>query len=557
MKIRRAAFVLFVLAAARAQAQTADLVLVNGNVVTADERLPKAQAVAIQGERILAVGTNVEVERRKGPKTRVIDLAGKTVVPGLIDGHLHFFRLGADRGNSLDLSEARSEADAAAQVRRLAARLQPGEWITGDGWHTGNWDGQQWPTRRSLDEAAPNNPVFLGGMHSHASWASSKALEAAAITKSMPDPSGGKIFRDRDGEPTGVVLEDAQALLRTKVPARGEPLAESIKKSVRLALSYGFTGAHDMGTTREAIAAYRELIDKGELTFRVNAIPRVVNAGALLDEILAQGATKGYGGHRLTVRGVKVSIDGALGARGAALMAPYGDEPTAIGVIRVPYDQLYFILEKSLRAGFNAALHAIGDRGNQMALDAVEEALRRVPIRDHRIRVEHAQILRPHDLPRFAQLGILASVQWMHCTLDAPWAEKRVGPERIRGGYAWRTLLNTGARLVGGSDEGASSFSPFMGIHAAVTRQDAKGSPPGGWYPEQRLTRYEALKSYTLDPAYASFEEDVLGSITPGKLADLAVLSRDILTIQPEDILKTEALMTIVAGRVVFERDKP
>jgi predicted amidohydrolase YtcJ len=312
-----------------------------------------------------------------------------------------------------------------------------------------------------------------------------------------------------------------------------------------------------MGTTREAIAAYRELIDKGELTFRVNAIPRVVNAGALLDEILAQGATKGYGGHRLTVRGVKVSIDGALGARGAALMAPYSDEPTAIGVIRVPYDQLYFILEKSLRAGFNAALHAIGDRGNQMALDAVEEALRRVPIRDHRIRVEHAQILRPHDLPRFAQLGILASVQWMHCTLDAPWAEKRVGPERIRGGYAWRTLLNTGARLVGGSDEGASSFSPFMGIHAAVTRQDAKGSPPGGWYPEQRLTRYEALKSYTLDPAYASFEEDVLGSITPGKLADLAVLSRDILTIQPEDILKTEALMTIVAGRVVFERDKP
>lgn len=554
MKLHTVAAVALLLGTTHAHAQTADLVLVNANVVTVDERLPKAQAVAIQGERILAVGTNAEVARAKGPRTRVIDLHGLTLVPGLVDGHLHFFRLGADRGRSLDLSEAKSEAEAAAQVRRLAARLQPGEWITGDGWHTGNWERQEWPSRRSLDEAAPNNPVFLGGMHSHASWANSKALEAAGITKSTAAPPGGQIFKDKDGEPSGVLLEDAQALLRSKVPERSEPLQESIKKSVLLALSYGFTGAHDMGTTREAIAAYRELIDKGELTFRINAIPRVVNAGTLLDELLAAGPLKGYGGHRLTVRGVKASIDGALGARGAALLAPYSDEPAAIGVIRIPYDQLYFIVEKSLKAGFNTALHAIGDRGNQMALDAVEQALRRVPTRDHRIRIEHAQIVRAQDLARFAPLGILASVQWIHCTLDMPWAEKRVGPERIRSGYAWRTLLESGARLVGGSDEGASTFSPFLGIHAAVTRQDAKGSPAGGWYPEQKLTRHEALKSYTLDPAYASFEEDVLGSITPGKLADLAVLSKDLLTVPPEEILKTEAVMTIVAGRVVFER---
>jgi predicted amidohydrolase YtcJ len=280
------------------------------------------------------------------------------VVPGLVDGHLHFFRLGADRGRSLDLSEARSEEEAAAQVRRLAARLKPGEWITGDNWHTGNWTRAQWPTRKPLDEAAPANPVFLGGMHSHASWANGEALAAAGITRETPDPPGGKIFRDpATGEPTGVLLEDAQRLIRTLVPQSAEPLSESVKKSIRTS-------------------------------------------------------------------------------------------------------------------------------------------------------------------------------------------------------YAWRSLLNTGARLVGGSDEGAKTFSPFMGIHAAVTRQDARGSPPAGWYPEQRLTRYEALKSYTLDPAYAAFQEDVLGSITPGKLADLVVLSRDIMTIPPEEILETEAVMTLVAGEAVFEREK-
>lgn len=537
-----------------APAQTADLELTNANVVTMDAARPRAEAVAIQGERILAVGTAAEIARRRGPATRTIDLRGRTVVPGLIDGHLHFFRLGADRGRALDLSEARSEAEAAAQVRRLAARVPAGEWILGDGWHTGNWASPAWPGRASLDEAAPNHPVFLGGMHSHASWANGKALAAAGITRATPDPSGGTIFRDQAGEPTGVLLEDAQALVRSKLPREDEPLAESIRKSVRLALSYGFTGAHDMGTTREAVAAYRELIDKGELSFRVNAIPRVVNAGALLDEILAAGPLEGYGGNRLSVRGVKVSIDGALGARGAALLAPYSDEPGAIGVIRVPYDQLYFIVEKSLRKGFNVAIHAIGDRGNQMALDAVEQALQRVPTPDHRIRVEHAQVVRPLDLPRFGRLGVLASVQWIHATLDMPWAEARVGSERIRSSYAWRTLLDTGARLVGGSDEGAASFSPFLGLHAAITRQDANGSPPGGFYPDQRLTPYEALRSYTLDAAYASFEEDVKGSIVPGKLADLAVLSKDVLSVPPAEILATEALLTIVGGRVVFER---
>ena len=537
-----------------AAAQTADLILINGNIVTVDERQPSAQAVAIAGERILAVGSNEEIQRLRRGSTRVIDLAGKTVVPGLVDGHLHFVGLGSARGTSLDLNDARSEAEVAAMVRRAAARAQAGEWITGGDWHTGNWEREQWPSKASLDQAAPNHPVLLSGMHGHASWVNSRALEIADITRSTPDPPGGKILRDDKGEPNGILIENAQALVRSRVPASSRvPLTERIRQSVQLSLSFGFTGAHDIGTSLETVDAYKQLINAGDFPFRINAVPRVWNAGPQLDEILARGVIAGYGGNRLTMRGVKLSIDGALGARGAALMAPYSDEPHNIGVIRVPYDQIYFILEKSLKAEFNAALHAIGDRGNQMALDAVEEALRSNPVRDHRIRVEHAQIVRPQDLPRFAQLGIIASVQWMHCTLDMPWAEKRVG-DRVRSGYAWRTLLNHGTRLLGGSDEGARTFSPFMGIHAAVTRQDAKGWPAGGWYPEQRLTRMEALKSYTLDAAYASFEEDVLGSITPGKYADMVVLSKDIMTIPAPEILETQAVMTIVAGKIAFER---
>ena len=540
----------------RANAQTADIALVNGNIITVDESNPHAEALAIQGDRILAVGSNPEIDRLRSTETRVIDLQGKTVVPGFVDGHLHFAGLGTARGRSLELGEAKSEADVAALVRRMARRLEAGEWITGNNWHTGNWSVEEWPAKHSLDEAAPNNPVFLRGMHSHASWANSKALEAAGITSSTPDPPGGKILRrEETGEPTGIFIENAQALVRSKMPPTvRESLTERIRKSIQLALSYGFTGAHDMGTSLETIDAYKELIAADDFPFRINAIPRVVNAGSLLDTILWAGPLTGHGNHRLTVRGVKVSIDGALGSRGAALMKPYEDEPHNIGVIRVPYDQLYYIVEKSLKAGFNVAIHAIGDRGNHMALDAVEQAIQQVPVEDHRIRIEHAQIVRLEDLPRFGELGVLASVQWMHCTLDMPWAEKRVGPERIRGGYAWRTLLNTGARLVGGSDEGPATFSPFMGIHAAVTRQDANGRPEGGWYADQKLTRIEALRSYTLDAAYASFEEDLLGSLTPGKFADIVVLSKDIMTIPASEILETKALLTIVGGKIVFER---
>ncbi len=530
----------------------AETLLVNGNIVTMDVERPSAESIAIAGDRIVGVGSMADLQVLLGPETRVIDLGGQTVVPGLVDGHLHFANLGSG-GQTLDLGEARSEAEAAELVRRRAARTEPGVWITGNNWHTGNWETEAWPTRRSLDEAAPDNPVVLRGMHGHASWANTPALAAAGVVASTPDPLGGKVLKDAEtGYPTGVLIENAQALVRP--PASDEePLTERVKKSVALALSYGFTGAHDMGTNLETVEAYRELIGLGEFPFRINAYPRAVNAG---EEFMRIVMSEPYfdPSFKLQMRGIKVSIDGALGSRGAAMMRPYADEPDNIGVIRVPYDQLYFIVERSLRRGWTLAIHAIGDRGNQMALDAVEQALARVPTEDHRIRIEHAQVLRPEDVPRFARLGVITSWQWMHATLDMPWAETRIGPERLETSYAWRTLMDTGARLVGGSDEGAQTFSPFMGIHAAVTRQDRDGNPQGGWYPDQRLTREEALRSYTVDPAYVAFLEDDLGSLTVGKLADLVVLSKDIMTVPDEEILSIEAVMTMVGGQVVFER---
>lgn len=533
----------------------ADLLLLNGNVVTVDESKPTARAVAITDGRILAVGSTAEMEQYRGAETEVIELDGLTVVPGLVDAHLHFPNLGADRSHLVELDDAGSLEEALALVERRASGLEPGEWLTGSGWHIGNWDVEEWPTAADLDRVAPNNPVSLGGMHSHATWLNSLALAAAGITRSSPDPADGIIQRNQAGEPTGILIENAQWIVREVVPAgQSQPLTERIKRSVALAHSYGFTGTHDIGTSLEAIDAYRALIAASDFPFRVNAVVRIWSPDEVLDSLVSMGPIIAEGNHRLSVRSVKMSIDGALGARGAAMLEPYTDEPGATGVIRVTPETLRQILRKALPAGYTAAMHAIGDRGNRIVLDAVEDVLDEYPVEDHRMRVEHAQIVALEDIPRFAELDLIASFQWIHATLDMPWAEDRVGPERIVGGYAWRTFLDQGIRIVGGSDEGARTFSPFIGMHAAVTRQDGEGLPEGGWFPEQRLTRIEALKSYTLDAAYTAFEEDVLGSITPGKLADLTVLSRDIMTIPAEEILKTVAVMTIVGGEVVYRR---
>jgi predicted amidohydrolase YtcJ len=332
------------------------------------------------------------------------------------------------------------------------------------------------------------------------------------------------------------------------------PLEDRIRQGIRLALSYGFTGAHDMGTSLEAVEAYKSLMASNELPFRVNAYPRVTDAGEALDRLLKAGAYEDDS-LRLHVRGVNVALDGPLSSRQAALLSPYTDDGAATGSLAVAPEELQRIVEKTLEARFSLAIEATGDRANQVALDSVEQALKRVERKDHRIRIQRATVLQPADVPRFAELGILVSPQWIRCTLDMEWAEKRIGPERMATAYAWRTLLAAGARLVGGSDEGVAAFSPFQGFHAAVTRQDAKGRPRNGWYPAQRLTREEALRSYTVEPAFATFQEVRTGILAPGKQADLAVLSRDITTIAPEEILGTEAVLTMVGGDIAFVRE--
>ena len=388
----------------------ADLLLLDGNIVTVDESTPTAEAVAVADGRILAVGSSAEMGAYRGADTEVIELDGLTVVPGLVDAHLHFPNLGADRSRLVELDDAKSVDEAVALVARRVAGLAPGEWLTGSGWHIGNWDVEAWPTAADLDRVAPDNPVSLGGMHSHATWLNSLALESAGITRDRPDPADGIIQRDASGEPTGILIENAQWIVRDVIPAgQSQPLTERIRRSVALAHSYGFTGTHDIGTSLAAIEAYRELIESGDFPFRVNAVVRIWQPDEILDSLVSMGPVIAEGDHRLSVRSIKMSIDGALGARGAALLAPYSDEPDATGVIRVTPETLREILRRALPAGYTAAMHAIGDRGNRIVLDAVEDVLAEHPVDDHRMRVEHAQIVAQEDIPRFAELDLIAS----------------------------------------------------------------------------------------------------------------------------------------------------
>lgn len=537
------------------RAEVADSILTNGNIITVDPDRPAAEALAIRGDRILALGSADEMDRYRNGKTRVIDLAGATAVPGLIDAHLHFPRLGK-RTKELYLDETRSPEEAVEIVRGLVAKAKPGEWITGRGWHTATWN-TDYPDNAALTAASPDNPVYLIGMASHAAWVNQRVLELAGITKSTPNPPGGTIVKQAaTGEPTGVLLETAMDLAGDLLPAETRASKKAdIRLSVETALKLGLTEIHDAGVDAETIDIYEELLGEGELKVRLYVMYSIPDGGEELDAILATPPRIGLGNGMLTLRSVKAFADGALGARGAALLEPYSDQPGATGLVQNSEEELYKIVSKSMGAGYQAAIHAIGDRGNRMVLDAVRKAREAFPGKDARVRIEHAQVLAPEDIPRFAELDVIASMQPIHCTMDMGFAETRVGPERVKGAYAWRSLLESGARLAAGSDTPAFPVhysNPIWGFYAAVSRQDNEGRPPGGWYPEQKVSRLEALKMYTIDAAYAAFEEDVKGTLTPGKLADVTVLSKDILSVPTPEILDAEVLMTIVGGKVMY-----
>ncbi len=528
------------------------MLIVNARVYTADAAFPRAQAIATRGDRIVFVGSNQEALALRGSATRVLDVAGKTVIPGMIDSHGHLGGLGTAL-RTVDLVGSRSYDEVIARVVKRAVDVPAGAWIIGRGWDQNDWPDTRFPTHGRLSGAVGAHPVILTRIDGHAIFANARAMQLAGITKATADPAGGRIIRDPNGEPTGVFVDHAMSLVRRAVPAetRGENRA-GIRLAMRELNRLGLTGMHDAGVSCDAIRLYEEMARANEFTAR-NYVMVAGGNTACLDEMLKLGPRDNIDGKNLlAVRAIKLSADGALGSRGAKLIEPYADEPNHAGLELIPQQFIKDVALRALRSGFQLNVHAIGDGANRSVLDAFESALREVPKANHRFRVEHAQILHAHEIPRFAQLGVIPSMQAVHQTSDMYWAENRLGWTRIQGAYAWRSLLNTGVIIPGGSDFPVESPDPLQSFHAAVSRQDANGWPLGGWQPQQRMTREEALQHLTIWPAYASFRESQVGSITVGKLADIVVLSRDIMTVPVEDILGTHVEITIMNGNIVY-----
>jgi len=525
----------------------ARLLLLNGRIYTMDRSLPRAQAVAIEGNRILAVGSNEEVRGQiKGEGWERLDLEGRAVVPGFIDCHVHFlgFALGLKR---LDFKNAGSLEGALELVRQSAQKSKPGEWITGFGWDHHLWQ-MGFPCKEDLDRVAPENPVALRRKDGHLIWVNSLALARAGIDKGTPDPSGGEIERDEQG-PTGILKERALELVEEILPqpspqTRQGALREAIGKAQR----FGLTGIHDCEGS-EALADFQSLLVRGELGVRVYMmIPQ-----KSLEKVIDLGLKTVFGNDFLRLGHLKVFVDGSLGSQTAHMLEPFYGQPGNFGIPVLSRDELQNIVGLADEAEIACAVHAIGDAANRKALDVFAQLRARGGREGLRHRIEHAQLLHPDDIPRFKELGIIASMQPIHATSDMVMATRYWG-ERARYSYAWRSLLDSGARLAFGSDCPVESLDPLLGIHAAVTRQRASGEPEGGWYPQERLSVAEAVHAYTLGAAYASGEERAKGSIAPGKLADLVVLSRDIFEIPPEEILEAEVVYTIFDGHFVYER---
>jgi hypothetical protein len=530
--------------------QQADLVVTNARIYTSDVNRPVVEALAVRGGRIAFVGSNRGALALAGPHTERLDLSGKTVITGMVDAHAHLLGLGQAL-RTVDLVGTRSYDEVIVRVVERAKTARAGEWIRGRGWDQNDWADTRFPTHGALSRAVPNNPVYLTRVDGHAALVNAKALELAQVTAATPDPSGGRFIRDSANNPTGVLVDAAQGIVGRVVPApsRAE-LREQTLAAIAEANRWGLTGIHDAGVAPDGIAVYEELAKEGRYHLRNYVMVR--SSDSVLDAFMQRGPQKALYDGRLWIRAIKLAADGALGSRGAALLEPYSDDPGNTGLITTPPERIKSVAVRALKAGFQVNVHAIGDRANRMVLDQFEAALREVPTADHRFRIEHAQILRYQDIPRFAELDVIPSMQGSHQTSDMYWVPNRLGWARAQGAYAWRSLLNTGVVIPNGSDFPVEAVNPLISFHSFFTRQDADNFPPGGWMPEQRTTRQEALLSITLWPAYAAFMENESGSLTIGKYADFVVLDRDIMTVAPEEVLGTRVLMTVLGGKTVY-----
>lgn len=530
----------------------ADLILLNGKIWTVNPAQPQVQAVACVNGRIAAAGSDGEVRRWTGPRTRVVDLAGKLVVPGFNDAHVHFYT-GGTHLSGVQLRDARSQEEFRERIRVFAARQPKGAWITGGDWNHENWQGGPLPSRQLIDAVTGDHPVFVNRLDGHMGLANSLALKAAGITRETPDPPGGAIVRDSHGEPTGILKDAAMDPVDKAIPdVTEEQVADALRAAMRYAARHGVTSVQDMSASPEILRVYQTLLGAGEMTVRVSGHQPLPE----WQRLARVGLRQGFGNETLQVGALKGFSDGSLGSTTALFFDVYNDAPDSYGLPAdqmIPESKMLDNIVGADKAGLQVAVHAIGDKANERVLSFFAEAARRNGARDRRFRVEHAQHLRPQEIQKFAELGVIASMQPYHCIDDGVWAEKRIGKQRAKGTYAFRSLLDAGATLAFGSDWFVAPMEPLLGIYAAVTRRTLDGKHPEGWAPEQKITVAEAIRAYTMGSAYASFEERRKGSIETGKLADMVVLSEDILTIDPVRIEKVKVLMTIFGGRVVYE----
>jgi predicted amidohydrolase YtcJ len=554
----------------RPPVRPADLVLRGGKIVTVDDTRPVAEAIAVSGDTIVAVGPAAEIQPYIGAATRVIDLKGALAIPGFIDAHVHFTGVGQAARN-LKLGTAKNWDEIVRIVGDAARTARPGEWILGRGWHQEKWtpgpspNVEGFPLHDLLSKASPNNPVWLTHASGHAGFANAKAMEVAGVTRTTPDPKGGQILKDTNGNPTGLFNERAQSIIgdalakdrakRTRAQVETD-LRTEIELAARESLSKGLTTVSDAGSPPATIDLMKKVVDEKKLPIRVWMMLRETPDRLAVD--MPKYRVVNYGDKRFTVRGIKRAVDGALGSRGAWMLEPYTDLQTTSGMNTDSLEDVRRSAELAVINDYQVCVHAIGDRGNREVLDIFEETFKRHPDKDGKLlrwRIEHAQHISARDIPRFGQLGVIASMQGIHATSDAPFVLARLGPKRAEeGAYVWQKLMKTGATIANGTDAPVEDIDPLASFYASVSRKLKDGSI---FYPDQRMSRMEALRSYTINAAYAGFDENIKGSLKPGKLADITVLSKDIMTIAEDQIPTAEVLYTIVGGKLEFTRRAP
>lgn len=530
----------------------ADLVIMGGKVATVDNDFSIAEAVAVQNNKIIFVGANQDVKKYISDKTKVIELNGELVLPGLIDSHGHLTGYGKALEH-IDLVGTNSFQDVLDLVKERVKTAEQGEWIRGRGWDQNDWAIKELPNHNALSDITPNNPVMLSRIDGHAILVNQKAMEIADIDRNTPDPDGGKIFHGSNEKPTGIFLDNAEKLITDHIPKYStEKLRSIIQNAANRCVEFGLTGMHDAGIPISRIDDYKYLIDNGTMPLRINAMlsDTVVSD---MNGFLQKYKVDSYSNDFLRVKSIKLYADGALGSRGAALLEPYSDDPENSGLLVTENFHMLEVCKAALESDFQVCTHAIGDKAIRTMLDIYEESLIANPNYDHRFRIEHSQIVNLADIPRYAELNIIPAMQPQHVVSDMPWTEDRIGSERVKGAYAFRSFLDEGVIIPCGSDFPVEIPNPLIGIHNVVTRQDENGYPEGGWLPEQKMTIVEAIKGYTIWAAYAAFQEDILGSIEVGKYADFTILDRDILTIDPMEILNTKPIYTIVGGEIRYQ----